>query len=54
MSPCFLSIEYNCNFWLPFGWFLVAGILGVLFLISCFCVGMCVYTCHDGGDMLYD
>lgn len=54
MSPCFLSIEYNCDFWLPFGWFLVAGILGVLFLISCFCVGMCVYTCHDSGDMLYD
>lgn len=54
ISPCFLGGLDNCRFWISVGWFVVAGICGILFMISCFCVCMCVYTCHDNDDMFYD
>jgi len=51
VDPRFMSI-YPYTFWLPFGWFLLAGILGILIILGIICCSSMLYCsiCNQSED----
>tara|TARA_R110002074_G_scaffold159296_1_gene316609 strand:- start:502 stop:672 length:171 start_codon:yes stop_codon:yes gene_type:complete len=49
VAPGFMSV-YPYVFWLPFGWFFLAGLLGLLILAGFLCISSMIFGCLCSND----
>ena len=49
VDPRFMSV-YPYVFWLPFGWFILAGLLGLLMIVGFLCISSMAFCCLCDND----